>query len=142
MATGDLALSITATLTIGGTSYTTEQDTTIQSLNNCDRRRMTVPTSAVTIITYAASVGSGTFTDNDFLLITNKDTTNFCTIGLVSGSDTCYIKLMAGQSYMMGTRSIDTNTGGSAFSAFVSITSVTCAFDTAAGDIEYLIATN
>jgi len=142
MATGTLTSTITATLTLDNTEYNVTNATSIVNVTNATRRRVTVPTaSEVNLVEIAATVGSGTLTDIDYLLIVNRDSTNFCRIRFAdTGADTFDIKLKPGENFLYYSVDLNVSATEGAYAAFSSLDKVAAQFDTADGDLEVLVA--
>lgn len=141
MATGTLTSTVTATLTLDNTEYNVTNATSIVNVTNSDKRRVTVPTgSEVNLIEIGAAVGSGTLTDIDYVLIVNRDTTNFCRVRFAdTGGHTMDIKLKPGENFLFYSVDLNVSATEGAFASFSSIDKIAAEFDTAAGDLELLV---
>ena len=138
-----LNVSIEETITLNGVNHGSFNNYSVPSINEVSRRIVSVPTAVKTIAEFDPStVGPGKFDSDDvrYLRVTNLDNTHYITVGVKSGTDTAYFKVLAGGSFLINDINIDANTGGSAFSAFVRVTGVTAQANTAAVDVELFVA--
>lgn len=114
------------------------------SLKGYDKRLMTVNLvdGAKDMIGLGgASVGKGTFLNPVFFIVINRSTSGDLRLGLkITGGDTCYHRIPPGGYYISTYYTIDSNTGGSAFSAFGYFDTVNAQGETGEVDVEYLIA--
>ena len=115
----------------------------ITSINEIFKRIVTVTTTLATFLTLSTAAGSGAYiaTDLRYLRLTNLDTTNYVTVGLIDTSgDSVYQKLEAGHSLILHNDDIETFTNGSAFSAFSQWDTLNMDADTASCDVEIFAA--
>jgi hypothetical protein len=80
-----LTVTHTEALTLNGVDRGVANTLTIASVNEVDHRIVTVDTSADrTLVNLAATVGAGSFINSNvkYIRLTNKDDTNFVTLGL------------------------------------------------------------
>jgi len=115
----------------------------VQSINEVSRRIVTVTTTSATFLTLGSAAGAGQFinTDMRYLRVTNLDKTNFVILGFKDTSaDTFYVKLEAGQSFILYNDDLEAFTNGSAFSAFGQWDTMTMDADTASCDVEIFYA--
>ena len=96
-----------------------------------------VPTSRVKVIEVGTVAGQ-TLAALKCLILTNKDSTNFITIGLLGSSDAAYLKLEAGESMVWMSSDLDANSTGGAIDALASIDEINAKADTAACVLEVL----
>ena len=98
-----LTVTHTEALTLNGVDRGVTNTLTIASINEVDHRIVSVDTSAArTLVSTAATVGAGTFINSNvkYIRLTNKDDTNFVTIGILRASaEAVYLKLEAGQTF-------------------------------------------
>jgi hypothetical protein len=143
MATTITPATLTATITdsvvLNGKTYGNSNTLTIPNVNEVDERIVTVPTSEITIVNYGAANAAGTFTRSGVVYgrFTNKDDTNFISLHIISATDDAWIYLGAGKTFELHNGKIET---ASTFSAWADITSISAIADTAAVDLEYLVA--
>lgn len=140
----DLTVTITEGITLNGTSQGGTVTQTVSNINEVDRRIFTASTSEVDILGFGAANGQGQYlrTAIKYIRITNLDDTNFVTLGMSdSGSDTFYVKLEAGQSFMIGNDDLEIHATGGASSAFSEADAISAKADTAEVDLEVFVAT-
>jgi len=139
-----LTVTHTEAVSLNGVDRGVTNTLTIASINEVDNRIMTVDTSAArTLLTLEATVGPGAFlsTNIKYIRITNKDNTNYVTLGIIENSgETAYVKLEAGQTFLMYNNDLETNTNGAAFSAFTNVDKFNAQANTASVDLEVFVA--
>jgi len=138
-----LTVTITEAITLGGSDRGSTHTRTVASVATVDPRIMNVGTAEVDILGFGSATGQGQYvrTDLRYLRVTNKDDTNFVTLGVSkTGADTAFFKLGAGQTFMMSNDELEVDATGSASSAFVEIDSISAKADTAACDLEIFVA--
>lgn len=136
--------TITEEITINEQTKNTEIAQSWTDIIYDEVRTRSAPTAVSNLALFGATAAAGTFVDGKlrYFRITNYDDTNFIVVGIsVSGGDTSYHKVKAGDSFVYCTDVIDANTAGGAFVAFTQIDAITVMADTAACDIEYRIVT-
>jgi hypothetical protein len=97
----------------------------------------------VTIFNYSTAdlAGTGVATDYVYFRITNLDDTNFISLEVYNGTDTFWIKVKAGESFVMMDNEIDAIDSSTTFGAFADITRISAQAATANVDIEFIAAT-
>lgn len=138
-----MTVTITEAVTIQGKDQGGTFTQTIANINETDRRIMTVPTSVVDIIAFDSANSQGTYlrTGVKYIRVTNLDDTNFVTIGVSdTGSDTFFIKLEAGQSFIMGNDDLEVHATGGASASFSEADNISAQADTASVDLEIFVA--
>jgi hypothetical protein len=139
-----LTVTHTEAVTLNGVDRGVTNTLTIASINEISHRIVTIDTAAArTLLTLGTTAGAGAFikTNIRYIRITNKDNTNFVTLGMLDTSgDTAYVKLEAGQTFCMYNDDLEANTSGAAFSAFSEIDTFNAQADTADVDLEVFIA--
>ena len=143
-----LTVTISESLTMNGSAQGSTNKMTITDINEVSRRIVTCLTSEITLLTFGAAYGAGTFVAGDvrYVRITNKDTVNSVMITTLAASSTdCSIRLDPGASYLIQS---DTTaaTGVVDYAADDSdtledVTSITGIADTAVVDLEIFVAT-
>ena len=97
-----------------------------------------------TVAVLGTAVAAGTYikTDVKYIRLTNKDDTNFITIGLLdTGAKSAYLKLEAGQTFTFYNDDLECDDdSGAAFSTFNEIDTINAQADTASCDLEIFIA--
>jgi hypothetical protein len=135
--------TITESITLAGSDRGSTHTFTVSSVNEVYNQIVTVDTSEVDILGFGSATGQGIFLNTDlrYIRITNKDDTNFVTIGVSdTGSDTFFVKLEAGQSYLMCNDDLEVHATGGASSTFSQMDNISAKSDTAACDLEVLVA--
>lgn len=134
----DATITTTGTLLLGGKSFDFTVTKVISSCTQALKEIIEVPTSQVDIFGLtAAVVGKGTFLDFNFFIIINRDDTNFVRLRwLETGGDTVDFQLDPGDFMILNNSSVEVNTTGAAFGAFVTLDTVAVQADTAAVDLE------
>lgn len=142
----DLTVTISTAITLNGQTINSENILTVDDVDAFDKRIMTIPfASEVVVIGFGAAVAQGTFITGNlkYLQITNLDTLNFVRIRVKkAGSQTFDVKLEAGKSFILGNTKESVSATAVAFSAFVDADSINMQADTAAVDIEYIVASS
>ena len=135
--------TISETITLNGQTINSENQLNINDVNEFDKRVMTIHTSSeVTLISFASTVGAGTFISGDmkYFHVTNKDTVNYARIRVKkNGADTFDIRLDAGQSFIMGNIKESVSATAVAFTSFQDADSINAQAYTAAIDVEYIV---
>ena len=99
-----LEVTLTEALTIDSRDYGGTNTYSISSIQDVTRRIVTIPTSEVTLATFAAAVGAGAYIAADVMYVrfTNLDDTNFVTLTFRNqDNDEVAIKLDAGKSFIL-----------------------------------------
>lgn len=139
----DLTITITESVTLGGADRGSSHIQTISDVTEFTNRIVNVGTTETDIIGFGSANGQGTYirTDVKYIRITNKDDTNYCTIGMQdTGSDTFYVKLEAGQSVIFNNDDLEVDAAGGASSAFSEADNISAKANGAAVDLEIAIA--
>ena len=140
----NLTVTITESITLNGVQYGNTVNKTFSSNGVVDQRIMNIATgdTYTDIFNFGTADSAGTGVKNDYAYfrITNLDDTNFVTLQVTAG-DTYWIKLKAGESFMLMDNEMDAIASSSTFGAFADLTSVKCTADTATVDIEYIAVT-
>jgi hypothetical protein len=138
-----LSVKITEAINLNGQPINSENTLTIASINEFDKRIMTLPQgSETTIIGFAGTQGAGTFVRGDmqYFRVTNKDSVNYARIR-VKNSFYCFdVKLDAGKSMMMGNVKEYATSLAAPFISFVDADSITGQPYNGNIDIEYVVA--
>ena len=139
-----LTVTHTEAVTLNGVDRGVTNTLTIASINEISHRIVTIDTAAArTLLTLGTTAGAGAFIKSNirYIRITNKDNTNFVTLGMLDTSgDTAYVKLEAGQTFCMYNDDLEANTSGAAWSAWSEIDTFNAQADTADVDLEVFIA--
>ena len=139
-----LTITISETINLNGQSINSENQMTIASIGQVDKRIVTVPfSSEVTLLNFGTAVAAGTVirANVKYIRITNKDATNFIRLRLSKASgDTFDVRIDAGESFMLDNAKLSVSTSAGAFSAFTDADSISAQADTANVDIEMFVA--
>mgnify|MGYP003127936866 FL=1 len=139
-----LTVTHTEAVTLNGVDRGVTNTLTIASINEISHRIVTIDTAAArTLLTLDTTAGAGAFIKSNirYIRITNKDNTNFVTLGMLDTSgDTAYVKLEAGQTFCMYNDDLEANTSGAAWSAWSEIDTFNAQADTANVDLEVFVA--
>lgn len=140
----DLTVVITSSITLNGQAINSVNTLIIPSINEFDKRIMSIPTAQeVTVVAFATGVAAGTFISGDmrYLQITNKDAVNYVRIRAKEVNAYSFdIRLDPGQSFIMGNTLESVTETAAAFTTFKQMDSVNAQAFTAAVDIEYVVA--
>jgi hypothetical protein len=138
-----MTVAITETITLGGTARGSSHTQTIANVNEVDNRIITASTTETDIIGFDTANGQGSYTRTNvkYIRVTNLDDTNFVTLGVSdTGSDTYFINLEAGQSFIIGNDDLEVHATGGASSAFSEADNISAKADTASVDLEIFVA--
>lgn len=134
--------TISEQITLNGQTINSENQLEIESVNEFDKRIMTIPTTEVTVVAFGTAVAAGTFIRGDmkYFRVTNKDSVNYARITVKkNGSDTFGVKLDAGKTFIMGNTKEAVSAAGAALVIYQDADSINCQADSAAVDIEYVV---
>ena len=147
-----LTVTITEVISLNSQDKGSTNTLTITSVTEVSQRIVEVPTSEIILLAFQATdPGAGTFDEADvrYIRISNKDATNFVQLTLRDENGTEFaVKLDAGTTFMWGCDNsggvVDTMiAAGSALtvpSTFADLVDITAVSDTAACDVEYVVA--
>ena len=138
----DLTITITEAVTLNGASRGST-NTHTESVTQIDHRIVTCLHSAEqTVVLFDSAVAAGTITDAtlDYLRLTNLDNTNFVTVRVRGNSEEYFVKLEAGDSFMLHNSVMDANATGGASVSLANIDSIGIQADTASCDVEIFAA--
>ena len=140
MAAGDITVltTVSGTLTGGTTIRTYSESTTFSSIQDIFDRFLDVPSSGVTKVVEVGTVQGQTIATLNCLILTNKESTNFITIGILSSGDAAYLKLEAGESMVWMSSQIDANATGGTIGTLATIDEINAVADTAACVLEVI----
>ena len=147
MATTVTASSLTVTITesyqLDNVNYGNTRSKTYTSNGQILQRIMRVSTSGITILNFGSADAAGQVkvTDYKYFRITNLDDTNFIRLSLYNGADTAFIKVNAGDSFVLMANEIDAIASSEAFGAFADITKISATADSENCDVEIIAVT-
>ena len=137
-----LTVTITEAVTLNGASRGST-NTHTETVTQIDHRIVTCLHSAEqTVLLFDSAVAAGTIKDGtlDYLRMTNLDSTNFVTIRVRGNNEEYFVKLEAGDSYILNNQSMDANATGGASLSLNNIDSIGIQADTASCDVEIFAA--
>ena len=142
-----LKVSVKEDVTLNGVRHLYESSQSITDINMVSHRFIRVPTSLVTVLSFGAAVGAGTYVAGDvkYVRVTNMDDTNYITLGLKdsTNNESAYFKLEKGQTMIFRNTKLETNINGAVWStAFEDIETINAQANTAAVDIEIFVASS
>ena len=139
----DLTVTITESYTLNSVVYGNTVNKIFSSKGQVDQRIMSVATTEKTLFNFASadSAGTGVATDYAYFRVTNLDDTNFISLRLYNGDDSFWIKLAAGESFLLMNNEIDAIADSSTFGSFEDITSILGTANAAACDVEFMCVT-
>tara|TARA_B100000902_G_C26538854_1_gene541500 strand:+ start:12 stop:476 length:465 start_codon:yes stop_codon:yes gene_type:complete len=149
-----LKVTLTENLTVDGNNYSSERTKTFTTITNVYKTTVNVSTSGGEILALAGAAGNIGTLDQDnieYMRITNLDSTNFVELGFedTSGNNAYFVKLDAGRSFIVPTPNLTTEhptffavDNAHATSTHVDINSITADADTAACNVEIIVAMN
>ena len=138
----DLTITITEAVTLNGASRGST-NTHTETVTQIDHRIVSCLHSAEqTVVLFDSAVAAGTITDAtlDYLRLTNLDNTNFVTVRVRGNSEEYFIKLEAGDSFLLHNSVMDANATGGASVSLANIDSIGIQADTATCDVEIFAA--
>ena len=136
-----LTSSVTASVTVNGTTYSAINNESITLANDeVVHQVLNVPTSETTIGNLGL-VGPASLSDLSYALIVNRDGTNFVRLRLSdTGGATTDVKLKAGECFILHSRDLSVSATEGSFSSFSSIDNIKAQANSAACDVELLMA--
>ena len=145
-----LTVTLTEAVSLNGYDQGSKNTLTIASVNEVNKRIVTVPTSEIEVVAISTANASGTFIEGDvrYIRITNLDDTNHVTLTFKNENDDEFaVKLDKGQSYIyngdLSGGVVDTMDGIDGTGLTVSLgdlVNITALADTAACDLEIFVA--
>tara|TARA_R100000734_G_C3285467_1_gene78265 strand:+ start:220 stop:645 length:426 start_codon:yes stop_codon:yes gene_type:complete len=138
----DLTITITEAVTLNGASRGST-NTHTETVTQIDHRIVTCLHSAEqTVVLFDSAVAAGQIADGtlDYLRLTNLDNTNFVTVRVRGNSEEYFVKLEAGDSFILNNSVMDANATGGASVSLAAIDSIGIQADTASCDVEIFAA--
>ena len=137
-----LKVTLEENLILNGKVQGNKNTFSVGTVNEASQRILTVPSaSEVTVVSFGAAVGAGTYvTDNiRYIRIKNLDDTNWVRVRLFADLETDKIAdvlVQPGQFFMLGSPKISDT---AVFSAFTNLTSIKMQSNAADVDVELLV---
>lgn len=137
-----LTVTITEAVSLNGASRGST-NTHTETVTQIDHRIVSCLHSAEqTVLLFDSAVAAGTIKDGtlDYLRLTNLDSSNFVTVRIRGNNEEYFVKLEAGDSFILNNQSMDANAAGGASVSLANIDSVGIQADTATCDVEVFAA--
>ena len=145
-----LTVTVTEAVSLNGYDQGSKNTLTIASINEVNKRIVTVPASEIEVVALSTANASGTFIEGDvrYMRFTNLDDTNHLTLTFKNENDDEFaVKLDKGQSFIFNADLsggvVDTMDGIDGTGLTLSLgdlVNVTALADTAACDLEIFVA--
>jgi len=138
-----LTVSITESVTLNEKQRGGSQTVEITGVNYVDDRIVKVGTTEQSLLLFGASEAAGQFADTnvDYVRISNLSSTNFITLRMTAGDDEYFVKVPAGDSFLLFDTTMDADSAaGVATASLANIDSIKAKADTAACDVEIFVA--
>ena len=145
-----LTVTVTEAVSLNGYDQGSKNTLTIASINEVNKRIVTVPASEIEVVALSTANASGTFIEGDvrYMRFTNLDDTNHLTLTFKNeNADEFAVKLDKGQSFIynadLSGGVVDTMDGIDGTGLTLSLgdlVNVTALADTAACDLEIFVA--
>ena len=147
----DMTVTVTEAVTLNGAARGNTNTYTISNIHEVSERTVTVPITEKTIINMGTGINAGMFIEGDvrYIRITNKDANNHVFLTFSNeDSDEFIVKVDKGQSFIYNAdldggvvNTFDATSGtGAAVGNVADLVSVTAIADTAACDVEFIVA--
>ena len=138
-----LSINISESITINGNEKTASTSSTITGITQLDQRIVKVGTVEQSLVLFDTAEAAGQFADSsvDYIRITNLDTTNFVTLRMTAVNDEYFVKIGAGDSFVLFESVMDADSDASVATAtLANIDSIKAQADTASCNVELFIA--
>jgi len=143
----NLTVTITEQYTLNGVSYGNTMNKTYTDNGEVYQRIMAIPYSAedafTDIINFGAAddAGQADIDNYKYFRIKNLDDTNFLTLRVTGTADSFFVKIKAGETFLLMDNEIDAVASSTDFGAFTDISQISANADTAEIDIEFVCVT-
>lgn len=138
----NLTITITEAVTLNGASRGST-NTHVESVTQIDHRIVSCLHSAEqTVVLFDTAVAAGTMADAtlDYLRLTNLDSTNFVNVRIKGTGEEYFVKLEAGDSFLLNNSVMDANATGGASVSLANINSIGIQADGGTCDVEVFAA--
>ena len=138
-----LSINISESITINGNEKTASTSSTITGITQLDQRIVKVGTVEQSLVLFDTAEAAGQFADSsvDYIRITNLDTTNFVTLRMTAANDEYFVKIGAGDSFILFESVMAADSDASVATAtLANIDSIKAQADTASCNVELFIA--
>jgi len=143
----NLTVTITEQYTLNGVSYGNTMNKTYTDNGEVYQRIMAIPYSAEDVFTdiinfgAADDAGQADIDNYKYFRIKNLDDTNFLTLRVKGSADSFFVKIKAGETFLLMDNEIDAVASSTTFGAFTDISQISANADTAEIDIEFVCVT-
>jgi len=143
----NLTVTITEQYTLNGVSYGNTMNKTFLDNGEVYQRVMSIPVGSegafTDIINFGAADAAGIadITNYKYFRIKNLDDTNFLTLRVKGTADSFFIKIKAGETFLLMDNEIDAVASSTTFGAFTDISQIAANADTDGIDIEFVCVT-
>jgi hypothetical protein len=143
----NLTVTITEQYTLNGVSYGNTMNKTYTDNGEVYQRIMAIPYSAedafTDIINFGAAddAGQADIDNYKYFRIKNLDDANFLTLRVKGSADSFFVKIKAGETFLLMDNEIDAVASSTTFDAFTDISKISANADTAEIDIEFVCVT-
>tara|TARA_R100001440_G_scaffold61794_1_gene81742 strand:- start:951 stop:1376 length:426 start_codon:yes stop_codon:yes gene_type:complete len=110
-----LKVTITEEISIDGVERGSSTNLDIASVTQVDNRIVTVTNTEADIVKFGSAIASGTFVASSvkYLRITNTATSGIVNLRILGTNEEYFVKLTAGNSFILNNTSMDANDSGS-----------------------------
>jgi len=138
-----LTVTIQESITLNGSERGSTNTIDMTGITQLDQRIVKVGTSEQSLILFDTAEAAGQFADTsvDYVRITNLDLTNFITLRMTAGDDEYFVKLSAGDSFVLFETVMDTDDdAGAATASLANIDSIKAVANSADCNVELFVA--
>ena len=138
-----LTVTIQESITLNGSERGSTNAIDISGVTQLDNRIVKVNTVEQSLILFDTAEGAGQFADASvqYVRITNLDLSNFVTLRMTAADDEYFVKLSAGDSFVLFETVMDTDDdAGAATASLANIDSIKGVANSAACNVELFIA--
>lgn len=138
-----LTVSISENITLNEKQRGGSQTVEITGVNYVDDRIVKVGTTEQSLLLFGVSEAAGQFADTnvDYVRISNLSGTNFITLRMTAGDDEYFVKVPAGDSFLLFDTTMDADSAtAAAVASLANIDSIKAVADTADCDVEIFVA--
>ena len=144
----DLTVTITEQYTLNGVAYGNTVNKTFTGNGEVYQRIMTIAAGSrgsawTDLINFAAAddAGIADITNYKYFRVTNLDDTNFLELRVTGTADSFFVKIKAGESYLLMDNEIDAVASSSTIGTLTDITQIGANANTDAIDVEFVCVT-
>jgi hypothetical protein len=144
----NLTVTITEQYTLNGVSYGNTMNKTYTDNGEVYQRIMAIPAGTgedafTDIINFGAAdnAGQADIDNYKYFRIKNLDDANFLTLRVKGSADSFFVKIKAGETFLLMDNEIDAVASSTTFDAFTDISKISANADTAEIDIEFVCVT-